>query len=267
MKRAVPGSWAGITGSTQLPDVGPAGGREGDGLENVAEALWQSYLAPYWEPAFFSNARRTGLDDGLKAGKWHGTFYFTESNREDKCKRVRMGVMKANSESLSHEPQLQGQILSQTVEMEQRDRPSTFWTQKSKAARRVDNGSLHQNIDHGALCSGLDVCQAWCFRGKALSFPRHYRVLAEAHLTDKLTRQQHIDWYSLSFTWHRHTPREMWNSVGFMHRHTEIWLENKRDWSHFDELSKACLFQFLASLSDIPSLECRKDPITWGSLG
>lgn len=32
-----------------------------------------------------------------------------------------MGVMKANSESLSHEP-----LLSQTVETEQRDRLSTF---------------------------------------------------------------------------------------------------------------------------------------------
>lgn len=189
MKRAVPGSWAGITGSTLLPDIGPAGGRKGDGPENVAEAQWWSCLAPIGSPAFFINARRARLDDGLKAGKWHDTFYLTESNREDKCKRVRMGVTKANRESLSHEPQLQGQTLSQTVEMEQRDRPSTFWTPKIKAERQVDNGSLQKNIDHGALCSGLDVCQVLCFRGKASSFPRHYRVLAEAHLTRQVNKK------------------------------------------------------------------------------
>lgn len=116
--RAVPGSWAGITGSTLLPDVGPAGGRENGSPEKVAEALWWSYLTPYWEPnIFFINARRIELKGELKAGKWHGTFYFIESIREDKCERVKIAVTKASKESLSHEPQLQGQTQSQTVEM------------------------------------------------------------------------------------------------------------------------------------------------------
>lgn len=47
---------------------------------------------PFGSLIFLSMPREHGE---LKVGKWPGTFYFISNTEEDKCKRVKMEVMKA----------------------------------------------------------------------------------------------------------------------------------------------------------------------------